>query len=222
MQEVEKRERRDTMQKEEFEDLVGQALSDMDYEIIETVYLYHPAIRDVSGKEEVAELYKSFGMTIFYDMFQRAKKNQDLADRLFHTQAEVDRIREEMVQNRASLGLDYSRMLDKLASGASQPSQSGTDDLQRVEITTRKDIGSMFTQIAIDGHVIPQVRGYKLEHTAGKPPVLSLDLIYCDLYIDEPMVIHHKGSDQDIEVRVKYEESATDAADSPYPVTDSQ
>lgn len=222
MQEVEKREGRDMMQKEEFEDLVGQALSDMDYEIIETVYLHHPAIRDVSGKEEVAELYKSFGMNIFYDMFQRAKKNQDLADRLFHTQAEVDRIREEMVQNRASLGLDYSRMLDKLAGEASQPSQSGTDDLQRVEITTRKDISPIFTQVAIDGHVIPGIRGYKLEHVPNKPPILTLDFSHLDLYIDEPMVIRHKGLDQDIEVRVKYEESATDAADSPYPVTDSQ
>ena len=102
------------MQKEEFEDLIGHALSDRDYEIIETVYLYHPAIRDVSGVEEVAELYKSFDMTIFYDLFGRAKKNQDLEDQLHHTQAEADRIREEMVQNKATMGLDYGRMLDKL------------------------------------------------------------------------------------------------------------
>lgn len=110
----EKRERRETMQKEEFEDLVGLALSDRDYEIIETVYLYHPAIRDVSGVEEVAELYKSFGMTIFCDLFGRAKKNQDLENQLRHTQAEVDRIKGEMAQNRVSIGLDYIRMLNKL------------------------------------------------------------------------------------------------------------
>ena len=103
MDKEEKREGRDTMQKEEFEDLVGQALSDRDYEIIETVYLYHPAIRDVSGKEEVAELYKSFGMVIFYDLIGRAKKNQELEEQLRHAQAEVDRIKEEMVQNRASM-----------------------------------------------------------------------------------------------------------------------
>lgn len=113
MYKEEKRERRDTMQKEEFEDLVGQALSDRDYEIIETACLYHPAIRDTSGVEEVAELYKSFGMTIFYDMIGRAKKNQDLEIQLHQAQAEVDRFKEEMVQNRAAMGLDYSRMLDE-------------------------------------------------------------------------------------------------------------
>jgi hypothetical protein len=218
----EKYEGREPMRKEEFENLIGQALSDGDYKIIETVYLYHPAIRGASGVEELAELYKSFGITIFYDMIGRAKRNQDLDGQLRQAQAEADRIKEEMVQNRASIGLDYSQTLDELAGEVSQPSQPGMDGLQRVEITTRKDIGSMFTQVAIDGHVIPKIRGYKLEHVAGKPPVLSLDLIYCDLYIDEPMVIHHKGSDQNIEVRVKCEESATDAADSPYPVTDSQ
>ena len=222
MYKEEKREGREMMSKEEFEDLISQALSDRDFEIIETVYLYHPAIRDVSGKEELAELYKSFGMTIFYDLVGRAKRNQDLADQLRQTQAETDRIKEEIIQNRASMGLDYSRMLDKLAEATPQSPQSGTVGLQRVEITTKKDVGSMFTQIAIDGHVIPQVRGYKLEHVAGKPPVLSLDLIYCDMYIDEPMVIHHKGSDQNIEVRVKYEESATGVTDSSYPAKDSQ
>ena len=218
----ENREGREPMRKEEFEDLIGQALSCGDYEIIETVYLYHPAIRGTSGVEELAELYKSFGMTIFYDMIGRAKRNQDLDNRLRQAQAETDRLKEEIVQNRASMELDYSRMLDKLAGEASPPSQSDTDGLQRVEITTRKDIGSMFTQVAVDGHVIPQIRGYKLEHVAGKPPVLSLDLIYCDLYIDEPMVIHHKGSDQNIEVRVKYEESATGMTDSSHLAKDSQ
>lgn len=214
----ENREGREPMRKEEFEDLIGQALSDGDYEIIETVYLYHPAIRGTSGVEELAELYKSFGMTIFYDMIGRAKRNQDLDDRLRQAQAETDRLKEEIMQNRASMGLDYSRMLDKLADEASQPSQPDTDGLQRVEITTRKDIGGMFTQVAVDGHVIPHVRGYKLEHVAGKPPVLSLDLNCLDLYIDEPMALRHKGLDENIEVRIKREEFTTDAADPLQPV----
>lgn len=222
MQERKLQERRAAMEKKEFEEMVGQVVSDEDYKIIETVYQHHPVIRDVSGKEEVAELYKSFGITIFYDMITRARKFQDLESQLHHTQAEVDRIKEEMVQNRASMGLDYSRMLDKLADEASHPSQARADGLQRVEITTKKDIGSMFTQVAVDGHVIPYVRGYKLEHVAGKPPILTVDLNYPDLYIDEPMVIHHKALDQDIEIREKYKGSAAGAADPPYPVKDLQ
>lgn len=215
MQEVEKQERRDMMEKKEFEELVGQELSDEDFEIIEAVYRYHPAIRGVSGKEEVAELYKSFGMTIFYDMIARAKWNQDRERILHHAQAEVDRIREEMDQNGASMGQDYRQMLD---SETSHPAQPSMDRLQRVEITTRKDISSIFTQVAIDGHVISGIRGYKLEHVANRPPVLTLDLSHLDLYIDEPMVIHHKGLDEDIEVRIKREEFTTDAANPLQPV----
>lgn len=154
MYKKEKQEGRETMGKEEFEDLISQALSDRDFEIIETVYLYHPAIRDVSGKEELAELYKSFGMTIFYDLVGRAKRNQDLADQLRQTQAETDRIKEEIIQNRASMGLVYSRMLDKLAEVTPQSPQSDTDDLQRVDIIFPKDISSATVQIAIDGHII--------------------------------------------------------------------
>ncbi len=206
------------MKKEEFEDLVGQALSDWDYEIVETVYQYHPAIRETSGKEEVAELYKSFSMTIFYDMIGRAERNRDLESALRCAQAEADRIREEMNQNGTSIGLDYSQMLDKLAGEASQPPQSDTDRLQRVEITTRKDISPIFTQVAIDGHVIPGIREYRLEHVANRPPMLTLDLSHLDLHNDEPMVIHHKGLDQDIEVWVKYKEPAVDAADPSYPI----
>lgn len=102
---------------------------DGDYKIIETVYLYHPAIRGASGVEELAELYKSFGITIFYDMIGRAKRNQDLDGQLRQAQAEADRIKEEMVQNRASIGLDYSQTLDELAGEVSQPSQPGMDGL---------------------------------------------------------------------------------------------
>lgn len=226
MYKEENREGREPMRKEEFEDLIGQALSDGDYEIIETVYLYHPAIRDTSGVEELAEMHKSFGMTIFCDMNSRVKRYQDLVDQLCYTQAEADRINEEMIQSRVSMELDYSRMLDKLATpekpgeleSTPQQPRSDTDGLQRVEITTRKDISGMFTQVAVDGHVIPHVRGYKLEHVAGKPPVLSLDLNCLDLYIDEPMALRHKGLDENIEVRIKREEFATDAANSSQPV----
>ena len=60
------------MQKHEFEELIGQTVTDNQYQIIEEVCMWHPSIKNTSGKEEVAELYKSFGMTIFCDMHKRA------------------------------------------------------------------------------------------------------------------------------------------------------
>ena len=53
------------MMKSEFEDLIHGSVTDEEYELIETVYMWHPAIRNTSGKEEVAELYKSIGLIIF-------------------------------------------------------------------------------------------------------------------------------------------------------------
>lgn len=146
----EKYEGREPMRKEEFEDLIGQALSDGDYEIIETVYLYHPAIRGASGVKELAELYKSFGMTIFYDMIGRAKRNQDLDGQYRRAQAEADRIKEEIVQNRVSMGLDYSRMLDKLADPEVQERKNPRDIASKVI--------DLFNKECTDGFSLADVR----------------------------------------------------------------
>ena len=60
------------MTKSEFEEMIGGSVMDEEYQLIEEVYMWHPAIRNTSGKEEVAELYKSFGIIIFKDMYPRA------------------------------------------------------------------------------------------------------------------------------------------------------
>lgn len=84
------------MQKREFEEMIEHPVSDAEYRVIETVYQWHPSVKEVSGKEEVAELYKSFGMAIFHDMLPRAEKNRELENKLRHAQAEVERIKAEM------------------------------------------------------------------------------------------------------------------------------
>ncbi len=66
------------MTKSEFEDLGHGSVTDEEYELIETIYMWYPAIRNTSGKEEVAELYLSFGIIIFKDMFQRAMKLKEI------------------------------------------------------------------------------------------------------------------------------------------------
>ena len=84
------------MIKEEFRDLVGLEVSDEDYAVIEQVYQFHPAVSEVSGKEEVAELYKSFGMSMFYDMLARAERNRELKRQLRQVQEDEERIKQEM------------------------------------------------------------------------------------------------------------------------------
>lgn len=84
------------MQKREFEERIESKVTDEQYKIIEAVYMWHPSVRNTSGEDEVAELFKSFGMTIFHDMLPRAKKAQELDEKLWVAQREVDRIVEEI------------------------------------------------------------------------------------------------------------------------------
>ena len=71
-------ERTSKMMKEEFESLIGNSISAEDYAVVERVYMFHPAISETAGKEEVSELYKKFGMAIFMDMLQRAEMAESL------------------------------------------------------------------------------------------------------------------------------------------------
>lgn len=48
------------MQKQEFEERIERTVTDEQYKVIEEVYMWHPSIRNTSGKDEVAELYKSY------------------------------------------------------------------------------------------------------------------------------------------------------------------
>lgn len=70
------------MTKSELEYLIHGSVTDEEYELIETVYMWHPAIRNTSGKEEVAELYKSFGLIIFKDMYPRAMKLKEIDEEI--------------------------------------------------------------------------------------------------------------------------------------------
>lgn len=49
------------MTKQEFQKRIGAEISQKDYSIVEHVYTWHPSISEVEGKEQIAELYKSYG-----------------------------------------------------------------------------------------------------------------------------------------------------------------
>lgn len=82
------------MTKSEFEYLIHGSVTDEEYELIETIYMWHPAIRNTSGKEEVAELYLSFGLVIFRDMYQRAMKVKDIEEEI----RSLDRAKNSLVE----------------------------------------------------------------------------------------------------------------------------
>lgn len=87
------------MMKTEFEDLIHGSVTDEEYELIETVYMWHPAIRTTSGKEEVAELYLSFGMVIFKDMYARAMKLKEIDEEI----RSLNRAKDSLIAKRERL-----------------------------------------------------------------------------------------------------------------------
>lgn len=63
------------MNKDEFCKLTGiiyEEINEEDWNIIQTVYAYHPMISDTNGKKEIATLYKKGGMGFLTDMFGTA------------------------------------------------------------------------------------------------------------------------------------------------------
>lgn len=66
------------MTQREFEERIHKEINDSDYEIIETVYAFHPSVSETNGKEEVATLFNMFGMRVFRDMLPTAQKAKSL------------------------------------------------------------------------------------------------------------------------------------------------
>ena len=62
-------------------------IDDSDYEIIEVVYAFHPAISEVRGKEQIALIYTTFGMTVINDMLPRAIKARELENKISQAKA---------------------------------------------------------------------------------------------------------------------------------------
>ena len=118
------------MTREEFQDLIGREVSDEDYKIIEKVYNFHPAVNEVSGKEEVAELYKSYGMVVFHDMLPRAERNCELTKQLRQVQAAADRIKQEMEKLHQGVRVEVG--IDRVETGGDRTIQF-TVDLSKVK-----------------------------------------------------------------------------------------
>ena len=71
------------------------SIDSTDYELIEKVYTYHPAIMD---KKHIADLYLNFGMTVIYDMYPRTEKIMDIETRLQFAKQKVTQFEDELRQ----------------------------------------------------------------------------------------------------------------------------
>lgn len=84
------------MMKHEFEERLGKAVSDDDYKVIEYIYMYHPVIDNVKGKQQIADLYRIGGMGLMSDMLHTAKAAERLERRIRELNQELETVRAHM------------------------------------------------------------------------------------------------------------------------------
>ncbi len=101
------------MMQNEFEKIIGAEVSTSDYETIEKVYTWHPVIKDTTGKQQIADLYKIGGMPLIRNMMEAAEimKSLDDEERKIKDMLHKILVRKEVV---ASGNLEYERCRKEL------------------------------------------------------------------------------------------------------------
>jgi len=79
------------MMKHEFEERVGHSVIDEDYEKIEIVYDFYPS-NEPSTKDDIAFLYRNFGMRLIDDMLPRAQKVAELDLQIDKAKSELSKL----------------------------------------------------------------------------------------------------------------------------------
>ena len=61
-----------------------------EYKVIEEVYTFYPSISCTKGKYQVAWLYRSLGMSVFYDMLVRSRQSAELEKEIMDKQSALN------------------------------------------------------------------------------------------------------------------------------------
>lgn len=78
------------MTKQEFEERINATISPLDYSVIEYVYMFHPAISETNGKNQIAKIYEIGGMRLIKDMVSTAKTGDRLDSEIMKAKARLD------------------------------------------------------------------------------------------------------------------------------------
>jgi len=84
------------MTKQEFKALTKRDFTDKEYEAIETVYTFHPAISETEGKQQIASLYDTFGFRIIADMLPTAIKAKEYEEQIARKKHELEELQESI------------------------------------------------------------------------------------------------------------------------------
>lgn len=84
------------MTKDEFESRIGREVSASEYEEIEYVYTWHPAIKNVEGKDQIAAIFNVGGMMVIRSMKEAAAMAETVEEELRAELRKVERLKERL------------------------------------------------------------------------------------------------------------------------------
>ncbi|MBP5782424.1 MAG: hypothetical protein J6W04_02680 [Bacteroidales bacterium] len=84
------------MMKSEFEKIIGRTVPAEDYRVIDYVYTWHPAINNVDGKQQIADLYKIGGMAVIKGMVPATRRAEDIELRINLLKAELENLERDL------------------------------------------------------------------------------------------------------------------------------
>jgi hypothetical protein len=83
------------MLQSEWSERTGHQPTPEEWELIHTVYAWHPAIPEVKGKEVIARLFQIGGIGVLQDMLLKARRVQELEDAFSQVQQELGNLKQE-------------------------------------------------------------------------------------------------------------------------------
>lgn len=101
------------MMKKEFEALVDKKITDNEYKTIEFVYSYHPSIINTTGKQQIADIYKTYGMLVIQDMVETATFARNLEIEKENLRKKLEIVEERMIDVKEGR-LDFERCLSDI------------------------------------------------------------------------------------------------------------
>lgn len=96
------------MMKQEFEKMIGKEVSEEDYSVINHVYTYHPAINNVDGKKQIADIYNAGGMGVIRSMVETADTMFELEKDLSVAEKALEMVRTR-IRNVRENGIEYEQ-----------------------------------------------------------------------------------------------------------------
>ena len=79
------------------------AFSADDYAMIEYVYTWHPAIDNMTGKDQIAALYAHGGMMVIRDMYARAQRAEQADRRIAAIRKDIQGMEQQIADIQAEI-----------------------------------------------------------------------------------------------------------------------